>query len=126
LAQRPEKFLDIDDSSDVTPIIDYHLMRSCLRTGLVRVDDPELRESLVQRRMLTPADEHAVRQPCYDAVRLLSRRSGRSIAAIDYFFFGARKRCPEAQRPDCAACPIDPVCQHAVELFQPVWRTTWY
>ena len=126
LAQRPEKFLDIDDSSDVTPIIDYHLMRSCLRTGLVRVDDPELRENLVQRRMLTPADEHAVRQPCYDAVRLLSRRSGRSIAAIDYFFFGARKRCPEAQRPDCAACPIDPVCQHAVELFQPVWRTTWY
>lgn len=126
LAQRPERFLDLGDQADVAPIIDYHLMRSCLRTGLVRVDDDALKQRLTARRLLDPRDEHAVRMPCFEAVKLLARRSGRSIAAIDFFFFGARKRCPEVDAPDCSRCAVDPACAHDVALFQPVWRTTHY
>lgn len=126
LSQRPEKFFDISDQGEVAPIIDYHLMRSCLRTGLVRVVDPELEKLTVDRRLLSPKDETAIRLACFDAVRMLSRRSGRTIAAIDWFFFGARRRCPEVGTPDCANCPIDSVCAHRVDQFQPVYRTTYY
>jgi hypothetical protein len=52
--------------------------------------------------------------------------SGRSMGAVDWFFFNARRRCPEMTEPDCANCAIDSVCAHRKELFQPVRRTTFY
>jgi hypothetical protein len=48
------------------------------------------------------------------------------MAACDFFLFSMRRRCPEMQEPDCAACPADPACAHRKELFQPVRRTTFY
>ncbi len=126
LGQRPERFIDLEGSASVTPIIDYHLMRSCLRTGLVEVGDEALREQLVGRRLLAPADEFAIRMACYEAVGDLMRVSERSMVAIDWFFFGARERCPEMEEPECARCPIDPVCKHDKAMFQPVYRTTFY
>jgi len=126
LGQRPEGFIDLNGSTSVTPIIDYHLMRSCLRTGLVEVGDEALREQLVGRRLLAPGDEFAIRMACFEAVGDLMRVSERSIGAIDWFFFGARERCPEMEEPDCSRCPIDPVCKHDKAMFQPVYRTTFY
>ena len=125
LLNRPEHFLQASDA-ELAPIIDYHLMRSCLRTGLVRVVDAELDQRLRERRLLTPAEEWAVRVACYHAIRELAELSGRSLAAIDWFFFGARRRCPEETEPECRACPVDGVCDHQTGLFQPVLRTTAY
>ena len=48
------------------------------------------------------------------------------MGAVDWFFFNARRRCPEMTEPDCANCVIDAVCAHRKELFQPVVRTTFY
>ncbi len=126
LGQRPEKFIDLGDGRDLQPIIDYHLMRSCLRTGLVRVDEPALRRRLVQRILAAPNDEWAVRKACYEAIQRLAGESGRSMGAIDWFFFGARKRCPEMTAPECPSCPIEPACAKDKALFQPVLRTTFY
>jgi hypothetical protein len=126
LGQRPEKFIDLDGGRALKPIIDYHLMRSCLRTGLVEIVDPDLRAQIVARRLVRPAEEGAVRSACYQAVLELSERSGRDIGSIDWFFFGARHRCPEMGEPECATCPVQPVCAQQRELFQPVHRTTFY
>ncbi len=126
LTQRPERFLDAKDGADLAPIIDYHLMRSCLRTGLVQVRDAALRHSLEQRKLVPPVDEAAVRNACYAAVEQLVAVSGRDIGAIDWFFFGARRRCPEMDEPDCAHCPVEPACAKDKLLFQPVLRTTFY
>lgn len=126
LGQRPERFIDLGRSTAVAPVVDYHIMRSCLRTGLVEAGDEDLRELLVGRRLLKPSDEMAVRMACYDAIVQLKAISGRDLGAIDYFFFSARKRCPEMDPPDCAHCPIDAVCKHDTALFQPVYRTTFY
>ena len=126
LGQRPERFIDLSRSETVAPVVDYHIMRSCLRTGLVEAGEENLRELLVGRRLLKPSDEMAVRVACYDAILQLRAVSGRDLGAIDYFFFSARKRCPEMDPPDCARCPIDPVCEHDTALFQPVYRTTSY
>ena len=126
LGQRPEKFIDLAEGHDVTPIIDYHLMRSCLRTGLVQVHDEALRTTLAERKLCTPADEMAVRLASYDAVQRLVGQSGRDIGTVDFFFFGARRRCPELTEPECALCPLEPACVKARDLFQPVLRTTFY
>lgn len=126
LAERPEKFLRPAAAEVVPPIIDYHLQRSCLRIGLVEVVDQALRQALAERRLLAAADEQAVREACYDAIRQVADRAGKSIAAIDWFFFNARRRCPEMTEPECERCPVDPVCGHHKELFQPVFRTTFY
>ena len=108
------------------PVIDYHLMRSCLRVGLIDVTDETLERALLERRLLEPADEWAVRLAAYEAVEHLVARSGRTMGAVDWFFFNARRRCPEMSEPECSRCAVDPVCAHRKALFQPVLRTTYY
>lgn len=126
LRQRPEGLLPDAVGDDAPPIVDYHVQRSCLRTGMVVVDDDALRERLVGRRVLDPSEEWAVRRATFDAVAALCERSGRDMGTVDWFLFQMRHRCPEATVPDCAACPADPACAHRIELFQPVLRTTAY
>ncbi len=126
LENRPEHFLRVTDPDAYAPIIDYHLQRSALRTGLVRINDAGLRDKLVARRLVTAGEEQAIRAATFEAVRLLIRESGLSVAAVDYFFFMSRKRCPEMAEPVCADCPLRSVCARETRLFQPVFRTTCY
>jgi hypothetical protein len=126
LNQRPEVMLSLGKNEQVTPVIDYHVMRSCLRIGLVDVVDRELSHKLTGRQMLQPSDEWAVRHPAYNAIEQVVANSGKSMGAVDWFFFNSRKRCPEMTEPDCLSCQVDPVCAHRTDLFQPVLRTTFY
>ena len=126
LQQRPEKFLRVDANEPVPPIIDYHLQRSCLRKGLIEVNDARLRQSLLNRELISAQDEWAIRRAAYTAIERLQQASGKSMGAVDWFFFGARRRCPEMTEPDCAHCAADPGCAHRKELFQPVRRTIFY
>jgi ribokinase len=134
LEQRPERFLEPRPNrrgqpapnEAEPPVIDYHLMRSCLRTGLIEIRDESLRRKVVARQELLPEDEWAIRWAAYEAIQQVQQQSGQSMGAVDWFFFGARQRCPEMTEPDCARCAVDPVCAHRIELFQPVRRTTFY
>lgn len=126
LSERPERWLRAAPAEQLPPIVDYHLQRMCLRLGLVDASDALLAAALSARKQLAAADEWAVRSAVYSAMQLLAQRSGRSMAAIDWFFFNARTRCPEMAVPDCARCALDPVCAHRTQLFQPVLRTTFY
>jgi len=127
LNDRPEKFLPLRDDEQIAPIMDYHLMRSCLRIGLIDVLDGELETKLTNRQIVSPAEEWAVRYPAYLAFEQLITLSGRSPSAMNSFVFtNARKRCPEMTEPECQFCQLDPVCAHRKELFQPVLRTSFY
>ena len=126
LQQRPERWLEPVAGEAFPPVIDYHLMRSCLRVGLIDVTDEALERALLERRLLEPADEWAVRLAAYEAIELLVAHSGRTMGAVDWFFFNARRRCPEMSEPECSRCAVDPVCAHRKTLFQPVLRTTFY
>ena len=125
LRQRPEAFL-LDRGDDAPPIVDYHVMRSCLRIGLLDVRDDDLRRQLEDRALLSTDDEWAVRSAAYRAVEQLLEKSGKSMGAVDWFLFQARQRCPEMTEPDCSACAVDPICLHRKALFQPVIRTSFY
>jgi sugar/nucleoside kinase (ribokinase family) len=126
LNQRPETFLPLRNDEQVEPVIDYHALRSCLRVGLIDVIDDELRNKLLNRQIVSPVEEWAVRYPAYRAIEQVTAQSGKSTGAVDWFFFGARKRCPEMSEPECGFCQLDPVCAHRKEQFQPVLRTTFY
>ncbi len=125
LQQRPEAFLS-GSGEDAPPIIDYHVMRSCLRIGLIDVVDADLVARLETRTLLSEADEWAVRSAAFSAVEQMVEHSGKSMGAVDWFLFQARQRCPEMSDPLCGSCSVDPVCAHRKNLFQPVRRTSFY
>ena len=125
LRQRPEAFLP-HGQEEVPPVVDYHVMRTCLRTGLIDVMDDELAARLIGRQLLSRDDEWAVRTAAHTAIEQVVSRSGKSMGAVDWFFFQARKRCPEMSEPRCDLCAVDSACAHRKQLFQPVRRTTFY
>jgi ribokinase len=127
LHDRPERFFPLRDDEQIAPIMDYHLMRSCLRMGLIDVLDGELETKLVNRQVLTPAEEWAVRYPAYLAFEQFTTLSGRSPGSVNALVFtNARRTCPEMTEPQCRSCRLDPVCAHRKAFFQPVLRTTFY
>ena len=126
LNQRPEQFLTIQEHEQVDPVIDYHAMRLCLRVGLINVLDEKLSVKLIDRNIVSPSEEWAVRYAAYRAREQIVELSGKSEGAVDYFFFNARNSCPEMTEPICEFCPIDPICNHLKNMFQPVLRTTFY
>ena len=111
---------------DAPPIVDYHVQRTCLRTGMVHITDEALAAQVRSRAVLAADDEWAVRRAAFTAVARLASSSGRDMGAVDWFLFQMRTRCPEVGSPDCAACPAAPACARLVDLFQPVRRTTFY
>ena len=125
LQQRPEAFL-ASSQEEVPPVVDYHVMRSCLRMGLIDVVDDGLAAKLVGRELLSATEEWAVRASACAAIEQVVAKSGKSMGAVDWFFFQARQRCPEMSEPRCDLCAVDPACAHRKELFQPVRRTTYY
>jgi len=127
LANRPEHFLHIDDTSAIAPIIDYHNLRMVLRTGSVVVENPDLHRVLEDRAWTSDADESALRHAAYAATLALCETSGLDVGAVDGFLFGlARSTCIEMEEPDCTSCPISSVCARRTDLFQPIFRTTAY
>jgi len=124
LRNRPERFLVA--GTEPGPIIDYHLMRVCLRSHCVEIDD-ELRPVLVDRAWVDAATEATIRLACHDAVAELAERSGLPMGAVDGFLFTtARSHCLEMDDLRCGACPLAGICARDVDLFQPVFRTTAY
>lgn len=125
LQQRPEAFL-ASSEEEMPPVVDYHVMRSCLRMGLIDVVDDSLTAKLAGRQLLSATEEWAVRMSAHAAIEQVVAESGKSMGAVDWFFFQARKRCPEMSEPCCETCTVDPACAHRKELFQPVRRTSYY
>jgi len=126
MENRPERFLCVTDPQSGIPLIDYHLQRSALRTGLVVISNHDVLKKIALREAIAPEVEEAIRNETYAAMQELTNLSGRSIAAIDWFFFQNRYRCPEITAPDCPNCPVQRICTKQVELFQPVLRTSFY
>lgn len=127
LMERPEQFLKPAEGEEIQPVVDYHCLRFCLRTGLVKIINNRLRKKVAMRAQVTIEEESAIRFACYRAVQRLVETSGLSVGAVDNITFGyTRKHCPEMTVPVCEACALNPACKHRVQLFQPVLRTTFY
>lgn len=125
LANRPERFLIINDPDRWDPIVDYHLMRVSLRLGLV-VPTVVEKWSLEERKWVSASIESDIRTKVKHAAEKLILLSGRPMSFVDEKLWMARKYCPEMEKPDCPKCVFYEVCEKHIELFQPVFRTTAY
>lgn len=127
LAARPEQFLRPKETEKWPPIIDYHLMRLALRTGMVTIDEDEKeRLPLVERHFISSDVEKDVREKVFVAMLEVIEKSGKPMSFVDSIFWSAREYCPEMEEPKCVRCAFDDICAHRIELFQPVFRTTNY
>ena len=127
LGNRPENFLQLRDPEHIRPIVDYHLMRGCLRTGCIDLVDPDLERRSRARQWVDAKEEQAIRDAAKTAIDALVGQSGTSVAAVDGFFFTlGRRLCLETEEPRCGECPLEPACGKQVERFQPVFRTSYY
>lgn len=125
LHNRPENLLQVTDHANWHPIVDYHLMRLALRTGMVEIPEED-RYLITRRAFVRPAVEYQIRKATYDAFMRIIELSGRSMFIVDYAAWKARRYCPEMTEPDCGNCSYSPFCAKRTELFQPVYRTTNY
>ena len=127
LANRPERFLDMRGPAEIAPIIDYHIMRTMLRTGCVRIVDDGRRAVLSGRAWIDAASEAGIRLAAHAAIHDLCERSHLDVGSVDGFLFSLGRRvCLETEPPRCNECPLAPACARNVELFQPIFRTTAY
>ncbi len=127
LANRPERFLHLDDPGSIAPIADYHNIRTLLRTGCVRVVDPDLRQTLEDRSWTDTVGEASIRSAAYEAITALCDASGLNVGEVDGFLFTlGRSLCLETEEPRCGECPVVESCAGNTELFQPIFRTTAY
>ena len=127
LANRPERFLHLDNPGSIAPIADYHNIRTLLRTGCVCVTDPDLRQTLTDRSWTDAVGESSVRSAAYEAIEALCDASGLNVGEVDGFLFTlGRSLCLETEEPKCGECPIVEACARDTELFQPIFRTTAY
>jgi len=95
--------------------------------GLVEILDGKLKEKIEARKTITEDEEWAIRYAWYLAVEDVVKISGKSLGAVDWFFFYySRQHCPEMTEPVCGQCAANEVCAHRKSLFQPVIRTTYY
>jgi selenophosphate synthetase-related protein len=72
-----------------------------------------------KRRILTSDQEWAIRHTTHLAFEKLVEMSGKSLGAVDIFFFEARKRCPEMIIPKCEKCSVELVCAQKKNYFNP-------
>ncbi len=127
LANRPEHFLDLRGPSAIAPIVDYHIMRTTLRTGCVAIADGDIRQHLTDRTWVGSAAESSIRLAARDAINALCEHSGLDVAEVDGFLFSlGRRLCLETEPPRCDECPIEAACGRDIDLFQPIFRTTAY
>ena len=127
LANRPEKFLIVNDPSNWYPIVDYHLMRLALRLGLVDLNYEEIEKENKRRLLVVDwKTEFEIRAATWVAVSELISKSNRTMFFVDQVMWDARRYCPEMEVPNCDKCIFTEVCAKRVELFQPVFRTTNY
>lgn len=126
MAERPERFLTITDPESWEPIVDYHLMRLALRTGMVNVEDWKIRDHLSGRLWVSSITEALIRRATFDAVKMVMELSEKPMAFVDHAFWSGRKFCPEMTEPNCVECIFRDACGQHTELFQPVYRTLNY
>ncbi len=111
----------------IAPIVDYHIMRTTLRTGCVAIVDSETRQHLTNRTWLGSDAESSIRVQPGTPSKPSANTPVSTLAAVDGFLFSlGRRLCLETEPPKCAECPLEDVCAREVDLFQPIFRTTAY
>lgn len=92
------------DSENLGAPVDYHEMRLHLRLGTVRVLNETLIKKINSGKVLTSAEDVAIRQAVYDAIFEISRSSGRIPADLHNLFWHMSRNCCRRDETHCTSC----------------------
>lgn len=107
------KLFMVKDNENVIPVMDYHMQRVLLRTGIVSTDD-ELTEQLISRKAMD--SDEVVRTECIKAMKLISKRAGVDILRMnDVFYMLGRSCCLESPLCKSGVCSKHP-CSLTITL----------
>lgn len=83
----------IEDLENLEVAIDYHIMRVALRSGMVRVVEPELEQTLKKRLPVSAEQDNRVREAVRQACALLVRHSRHSVFEVDNILWMMGRNC---------------------------------
>jgi hypothetical protein len=90
------------DDELLGPPVDYHEVRGHLRLGTVQVTDSKLLQQLRQRQPVTCSEDTILRQAVYDAIMLISDRSGiHNPSQLHYLFWNVFRSVCLRKDPQC-------------------------
>ncbi len=141
--------LEIKDTENFIPIMDYHMQRVLLRLGCVEISDESYREKIVNHEILDT--DEPIRSRCVEAFRLIASESGHDITKMNDFFWSLGRSCCHqtmlcvdhlCEKTPCTfsqivelqnhdTCAFSAICPGATdkkyrELWQPVVETHFY
>ncbi len=83
--------LNIHDSENFIPIMDYHMQRVLLRMGCVEITDKILRDKISSREPMQT--DEPIRSACIGAFRLIAAGSGHPVIKLNDFFWSLGRSC---------------------------------
>jgi hypothetical protein len=141
----------VDEEQLGTPV-DYHEVRGHLRLGTVRIIDESLQQKVLRLHPVSGIEDVAIRQAVYDAIMLISERSGlRHPSQLHYLFWNVFRSICTRESPQCfqlsptcslparymhltelqggRRCPFSEVCEsagHTHPICEHVFETDYY
>jgi len=104
-----EGLFAVRDPENVLMPIDYHVMRVALRSGMIDIQNEELRQRLRLRRFVSKREVFAIREACLQAYQTVANLSNISVFDVDTLFWQiGRNCCHSSHEPYCGekACKI--------------------
>ncbi len=83
--------LNIEDTDNFIPIMDYHMQRVLMRLGCVDIPDEQLNRQLVNRKPVESDVE--IRSACIEAFRIISHVSEYPVTKMNDFFWSLGRSC---------------------------------
>lgn len=147
---RNSRLWQFQDNEKLGPPVDYHEVRGHLRIGTIVVNDPSLRNKLLNAEEVASQEDVAIRGAVYDAIMLISELTGlRNPSQLHYLFWNVFRTHCLRESPLCFAeasalpqryqhlatfgsekrCPFSGVCASATtpkRYFEHVFETDYY
>jgi len=141
--------ININDTENLIPIMDYHMQRVLLRMGCVDVIDNKLKNDLIARKPMSSDKE--IREACIEAMRIISKISGYDVLKMNDLFWPLGRSCcneitlcrtGKCEKSPCSllaaiefekhdSCVFEGVClagsdDEYLKYWQPVVETCFY
>jgi hypothetical protein len=90
------------DNESLGPPVDYHEVRGHLRLGTVQINDPSLLQKVRERQPVKDSEDIVLRQAVFDAIVMISERSGvRNPSQLHYLFWNVFRSVCLRKDPEC-------------------------
>jgi len=114
--------IQVIDADEISPAIDYHIMRLYLRTGRVRITDDDLVTRLVRRNGIRIEVITEIRKAVADALKYTAWLAKVSVSTLNDIEWAFTRRSCRRDHVWCGdqskKCPLDHFCLSAFEPVQ--------